>query len=118
MEQFGAQIGFPFAAAVGLPFAGEGANFTAIHEPGKFNDRLAQDLDVARAVVWRAESSAHGVIDESAAGRRDLRHDVERRADHKSGDAAGFDDMGYETDGLVTKGSVGDEQGRVDSGAF
>ena len=61
----------------------------------------------------RAERPAHGVIDESAARRRDFRHDVERRADHERGNAPGFDDMRDETDGLVAKRSVGHEQREV-----
>ena len=58
----------------------------------------------------RAEGPAHGVIDESAARRRDFRHDVERRADHERGNAPGFDDVRDETDGLVAKRSIGNEQ--------
>ena len=66
----------------------------------------------------RAERPAHGVIDESAARRRDFRHDVERRADHERGNAPGFDDVRDETDGLVAKRSIGDEQRHIDFGSL
>lgn len=66
----------------------------------------------------RAERPAHGVIDESAARRRDFRHDVERRADHERGNALGFDDMRDETDGLVAKRSIGHEQRHLHFGSL
>ena len=66
----------------------------------------------------RAERPAHGVIDESAARRRDFRHDVERRADHERGNAPGFDDMRDETDGLVAKRSIGYEQRHLHFGSL
>ena len=65
----------------------------------------------------RAERPAHGVIDESAARRRDFRHDVQRRADHERGNALGFDDMRDETDGLVAERSIGDEQRQIHFGS-
>jgi hypothetical protein len=58
------------------------------------------------------------MIDESAAGRRDFRHDVERRANHKRRDPAVFDNVRDETDGLVAKRSVRHEQHRVDRRAL
>lgn len=66
----------------------------------------------------RAERPAHGVIDESAARRRDFRHDVESRAGHERGNTLGFDDVRDETDGLVAKRSVGDEQCQIDFGTL
>jgi hypothetical protein len=66
----------------------------------------------------RTERPAHRVIDESAPRRRDFRHDVERRADHERGNALGFDDMRNETDGLVAKRSIGDEQRDIDFGSL
>jgi len=66
----------------------------------------------------RAERPAHGVIDESAARRRDFRHDVKRRADHECGNALGFDDMRDETDGLVAKRSIRHEQRHIRFGSL
>ena len=54
------------------------------------------------------------MIDEGRARRRDLAHDVVRRADHQCRDAAGFDHVGDETDGLMAERSVGNEQGEID----
>jgi hypothetical protein len=54
------------------------------------------------------------VIDENSAGRRDFRHDVEHRTDHERGDAARFNDVGDETDGLVAKRSIGDKKSYID----
>jgi hypothetical protein len=43
----------------------------------------------------------------------DFTHDVQGGADHQSWDAVRLDNVAYETDGLVTKGSVGHEQGEI-----
>ncbi len=66
----------------------------------------------------RAERPADGVIDESAARRRDSRHDVERRPDNERGNALGFDDMRDEADGLVAERSIGDEQRHIHFGSL
>ena len=66
----------------------------------------------------RAERPAHGVIDESAARRRDPRHDVERRADDKRGNALSLNDMRDETDGLVAERSIGNEQRHIHFGSL
>lgn len=116
VEQFHPELVFPFAAAIGLPLAGESVNFAAMREPGEFGERFAEDLDVTRAVVRRSESPADGMIDEGAARRRDARHNVERGADHERRDPAAFYDMRNETDGLVTKRSVRNQEDSVDVG--
>jgi hypothetical protein len=50
------------------------------------------------------------MIDEDGARRRNFRHDVERGADYQRRNALSFDDVGDETDGLVTKRSVGNQE--------
>lgn len=84
----------------------------------QFSERPDQNCFVARPVMRRAECPPHRVIDESAAGRRDFRHDVEGRADHKRGDMLRFDDVSDETDGLVAKRSIGDEQRQIHRESF
>ena len=56
------------------------------------------------------------MIDEGCPRRRHLSHDVVRCADDQSRNALGFDHVGDETDGLVAKRSIGDEQSQVDLG--
>jgi len=56
------------------------------------------------------------MIDEGCPRRRHLSHDVVRRADDQSRNALAFDHVGDETDGLVAKRSIGDEQSQVDLG--
>jgi len=89
-----------------------------MREARQFHQRLGEDRFVALAVMRRAEGPAHGVIDKSTAGRRDPRHNVERRAGDERGDAAGFDDVRDETNGLVAERSVGDEQRHIDFGSL
>ena len=87
-------------------------------ESRQFSQRLDQNRFVARPVMRRAERPSHGVIDESAARRRNFGHDVERRADHERGNALGFHDMRDETDGLVAKRSIGDDQRHIHFGSL
>ena len=68
--------------------------------------------------MGRPESAAHGVVDKERARRRDFAHDVKRRANNQRGNASAFDDMSDETDGLVTKRSIGDEEGEIDFGVL
>ncbi len=65
-----------------------------------------------------AKGSTHRVIDESPARRRDLRHDVEGRADHERRNTLGFDDVSDETDGLVAKRSIRNEQRQIHVESF
>jgi hypothetical protein len=46
------------------------------------------------------------MINKNSTRRRDLTHNVEGCADHKSRNSFAFDNMGDETDGLVAKRSV------------
>ena len=56
------------------------------------------------------------MIDEGRPRRRDLSHDIVRRADDQSRNASAFDHVGDETDGLMAKRSIGNEQSQVDRG--
>jgi hypothetical protein len=62
------------------------------------------------------EGSADRVIDKHRPRRRDFAHDVEGGADYQSSNAARFDTVSYETDGLVAKRSIGHEQGEIHRG--
>ena len=66
--------------------------------------------------MGRAESATDGVVDKNRARGRDLAHNVERRADDQRGNATSFENVSDETDGLVAKRSIGDEEGDVDFG--
>ena len=56
------------------------------------------------------------MIDKGGARRGDSAHDVVCGADHQRGDAAGFDHVSDETDGLMTEGSVRHKQREIDLG--
>lgn len=56
------------------------------------------------------------MVDESGARRRDLAHNVERGADHQRRNALRLDHVSNETDGLMTEGSIGNEQSEIDAG--
>ena len=66
--------------------------------------------------MGRAESASDGVVDKNRARRGDLAHDVECRANDQRGNALAFDNVSNETDRLVAKGSIGDEEGEIDFG--
>ena len=66
--------------------------------------------------MGRAEGTAHRMIDEDRSWRDDPADDVEGRARQQSRNVATFEDVRDETDGLVTKWSVGDQQGQVNFG--
>jgi hypothetical protein len=67
-----------------------------------------------RAFMRRSVCPANRMIDERRARRTDLAHNVMSRADDQCGNTARFDHVSDETHGLMTEGSVGDEQGEVD----
>jgi len=69
-------------------------------------------LPVARA----AKGAADRMIDKNGAGRANAGHNIEYGADNEGWNSLVLDDMGDETDGLVAKGSIGDEQSKVDCG--
>jgi hypothetical protein len=71
---------------------------------------------VACAVAGTAEGATHGMIDKDGARRWNYGHDVENRADDEGGNSTGLDPMSDETDGLVAKGSIGYQQGKIDTG--
>jgi hypothetical protein len=54
------------------------------------------------------------MIDEGRTRRRDFTHDVMRRADDQGANAAPFDDVSDETDGLMAERSIRDEQSQID----
>lgn len=116
MEHFCAQFVFPGPAAAGSPCATEIANLTSLRELWQLFQRFLQNNLSTRRVVRRPEGPADGMVDKNRARRCDFAHDIERRADHQRRYASSFDHMGYETDGLMTEGSIGNQQGEVDFG--
>ena len=66
--------------------------------------------------MWRSEGACYRMIDEGSTRRGDSAHDVVGRADHQCGDAAGFNHVSDETDGLVAEGSVRHKQSEIDLG--
>ena len=66
----------------------------------------------------RAKGPADWMIDKNRPRRRDFTHDVVRCPDHQCRNAAGFNDVSDETDGLVAERSIRNEQGEIDFGLF
>ena len=114
MEHFDAQRLFPLAAPVSRPLAAKIANLTGRSKLWQLRQRSHEDRFVTLAVVWRTERSADRVIGECRARRSNLAHDVVSRADDQGRNTTPFDHVSDETDGLMTEGSVGDEQGEID----
>ena len=56
------------------------------------------------------------MIDEHGARRPNFAHDVMDRADHQCRNTTPFDHMRDETDGLMAKRSIGNQQGEIDFG--
>lgn len=116
VQYFSAQFVLPSSVTVGRPVATEIANRTGARELGQLDQRCDKNGLNARLVFGRPESSADWVIDKHGPGRRNLTHNVTGRADHQRRDPLVFDDMGYETDGLMTKGSIGNQEREIDLG--
>jgi len=62
----------------------------------------------------RTERAADWMIDKDRPRGCDFAHDIVSGADHQCRNAAGFDYVSDETDGLVAERSVGDQQCEVD----
>ena len=117
-QHFCAQLLLPSAAATGGPIAVKVTNLAPTGKTGKFRQCFAKHGFVPLPVLGRAESTADGVVDKDRARGRDFAHDVKCRANDQRGNASPFDDMSDETDGLVTKRSIGDEEGEIDFGVL
>lgn len=115
MEHLGAELGLPLAPAAREPLAAQIANLSGRCELRQLLQRSCQYRLVTLAIVRRAEGTADRMVDERSARRDDFAHDVVGRADDQGRNAARFDDVGDETDGLVAERSVGDEQSEVDA---
>ena len=115
VKHFGAQLRFPLATASGGPLAADIADFSAVTEPRQLRQGSRKHRMAARAVVRRPESAADRMVHECRARRRDLAHDIVCGPNDQRGNAAPFDDMRDETDGLMTEGSIGNEQGDIDA---
>jgi hypothetical protein len=92
------------------------ANLAWTGEARELGQNAGQDRFIALPVVRLAECPADGMIDEDGARGRDFAHDVEDGAGDQGGDFPALYDVGDETDGLVTEGSIGDQQRQVYSG--
>lgn len=71
-------------------------------------------LPVARA----AKGAADRMIDKNGAGRANAGHNIEYGADNEGWNSLVLDDMGDETDGLVAKGSVGDQERQINARSY
>jgi len=114
MEYFGTQLLFPFPAAASRPWAAKVANLSGKSKLWQLRQRSHEDRFVTPAVVRRTERSADRVIDKCRARRSNFAHDIESRADDQGWNTTPFDHVSDETHGLMTEGSVGDEQGEID----
>jgi len=113
VQHFCAKLDFPGTAAVRQPLAVKIVNFTGASKARQFFQRGFKNCFAACAIVRRTEGACHRMIDEGSTRRGDSAHDVVGSADHQCGDAAGFDHVSDETDGLVAEGSVGHKQREI-----
>jgi hypothetical protein len=118
VRHFGAQFSLPGATGVGRPVAAEVVNLGRAREFRQLSECCGKNRLVALPIVRRSEGAADWMIDEGGARRGDFAHDVVGRADDQRRDSTGFDHMGDETDGLMTKRSIGNQQGKIDFGFF
>ncbi len=93
------------------------ANLAAAGKTGQFRQGFRQHYFIALPVVRRTKSPADRMVDKHCARRRQSAHDVVRRADDECRNSSTFDHVSDETDGLVAKRSVRDEQREIDLGA-
>jgi hypothetical protein len=63
--------------------------------------------------MWWTEGPAYRMIDKDSSRWSHLDHYVLSGADHQGWNAAGLDNVGDETDGLMAKRSVGHQQGEI-----
>ena len=115
MEHFGAQRRLPVSASPRQPLAAEIADLPGESELWELGQGPCQNRLVTRAFMGRSECPSDWMIDKRSARRRDLAHNVMRRADHQRANAASLDHMRDETDGLVAERSVRNEQGEIDA---
>ena len=118
MENLRAQFVFPCAAAIGRPVNVRIANLTGSCKVRQFPHRLPEHCFVTLAILRWSKSTSHRVIDKHRAWRRDLGKDIEHRADDQSRNAAAFNHMRNETDGLMAERSIRYEQGQIDADFF
>jgi len=109
-KQQGPQFIFPCTIAIRIPLAMKFDNFSRSREPGQRLKGSGEDLLVARAVIWRPKGAANRMVDENRAGRSHSGHDVQGSAEHERWYLSVFNNVSNETDGLVTKRSVRDQQ--------
>jgi hypothetical protein len=64
--------------------------------------------------MGRPKCSAHRMIDKHRPRRGNFAHNIVRRAGNQRRNALTFDDVGNETDGLMAKRSIRNEQGKID----
>lgn len=72
--------------------------------------RFEQNFFISLALTGPAKGTAHGVIHKHGARRWNLGHDIEDGADDQGGNFLALDHVSDETDGLVAKGSVGNQE--------
>jgi hypothetical protein len=75
-----------------------------------------KDVFVPALLARTAEGATHRMVDKNGAWRWNSGQDIENRADDEGRYPPALDHMGDETDGLVTKRSVGYQQGKVNAG--
>jgi hypothetical protein len=116
VHHFRSQFRLPGAASAWRPIAVKVANLAWTGKLRQFRQCFRKNGFMPLPIVGRAESAPDRMIDKNRSRRRDFPHDVECRANDQGGNAATFDDVSDKTDGLVAKGSIGNEEREVDFG--
>ena len=94
------------------------ANFAGTGELGQLGKCSDKNRLVATPIIWRTEGAADGMVNEHGARRFNLAHNVVGRAHDQRWNATRFYHMGDETDGLMTKRSIGNQQRKIDLSLF
>lgn len=113
VTQLGAQLGLPFAPAAGQPLAAEVANLPRGRKLREFGESASQNRAAAFPLLGRAEGPADGMIHEGSPRRSHFAHDVVSGPDDQGGDASTLDHVCDETNGLMTEGSIGNQEGEI-----
>jgi len=71
---------------------------------------------MALPITRWTKGTPNRMVDENRPGRSHLGHDVQGGADHQRWYMGVFEHVSNETDGLMTEGSIRDQQGQLHAG--
>jgi hypothetical protein len=112
-EDLSSDHGLPKATSIGFPLVGQIYNLAPFRKRGQAIESVGEHPFMLLGSPRAAERATHGMVDKDGSGWRDASHDVTDRTDNQRRDALSLDTVGHETNGLMTVGSIGDQDGQV-----